>query len=130
MFDHDQPASPVTKVNLGGALLRLAKDKVEPMTVELRQLVEREAQYREAAIEGLEAAAEFGSSALIAVLTKYTHDHSIFKEKKQEICREAVLSDSVATASPLLPLLPNPPFWRQSPWQAREGCLGGQDTPA
>ena len=59
-------------LNLRGALLRLAKDKVEPMTVELRQLVEREAQDREAAIEGLEAAAEFGLSALIAVLTKYT----------------------------------------------------------
>ena len=92
-------------LNPGGALLRLAKDKVEPMTVELRQLVEREA-----AIEGLEAAAEFGSSALIAVLTKYTHDHSIVKEKKQDICREAVLSDSIATVSALLPPSTKPPL--------------------
>ena len=36
--------APVTQVNLGGALGILARDKVELMTGELRQLVERAAQ--------------------------------------------------------------------------------------
>ena len=52
--------APVTQKNLGGALGRLAKDKIELKTEELRQLVERAAQDREAAIEGLEGAAMFG----------------------------------------------------------------------
>ena len=42
--------APVTQVNLGGALYFLARDKVEVMTGELRQLVGRAAQDREAAI--------------------------------------------------------------------------------
>ena len=41
--------APVTQVNLGGALVCLARDKVDVTTRELRQLVERAVQYKEAA---------------------------------------------------------------------------------
>ena len=50
--------APVTKENLGGALGYLARDKV-PITEEVKQLFERAARDREAAIKGLEAAAQF-----------------------------------------------------------------------
>ena len=100
----------MTHVNLGGALGCLAKNKVELMTGELRQLVERAAQDREEVIEGLEAAAMFGSSAMILAISDNTIDHSIFKERKQAIWMLAVKSDSEATVSALLPLLPNPPL--------------------
>ena len=102
--------APVTQVNLGGALQCLARDKIEVMTGELRQLVERAAQDREAAIEGLEGAAKFGSSLMIEMIAQYTKDHSIFEAKKVKIWMEAVKSDSEATVSALLPLLPNPPL--------------------
>ena len=113
--------APVTQLNLGGALYHLARDKIEPMTAELRQLVERAAEDREAAIKGLEAAARFGSSAMIGMIAQHTKDQSIFETKNQKLWMEAVKSDSKATVSALLPLLPNPP-WRRSPWQGREGC--------
>ena len=58
----------VTQVNLGGALYCLARDKVELTSGELRQLVERAAQDREAAIMGLKGAAEFESNNLITIL--------------------------------------------------------------
>ena len=102
--------APKTTVNLGGALYRFAKDKVELTTGEIRQLVERAAQDREAAIKGLEAAAMFGSSEMIEALALFSKDHSIFKEKKQDIWVDAVKSDSKETVSALLPLLPNPPL--------------------
>ena len=102
--------APVTQVNLGGALQNLAFKKIEVMTGELRQLVERAAQDREAAIEGLEGAAKFGSSLMIEMIAQYTKDHSIFEAKKADIWMEAVKSDSKATVSALLPLLPNPPL--------------------
>ena len=88
----------------------LAREKEDLMTGELRQLVERAAQDREAAIKGLEAAAMFGSSAMIQMLSKFTKDHSIFEEKKQEIWMGGVSSDSEETLKAILPLLPNPPF--------------------
>ena len=50
------PLAPVTQVNLGGAILWLARDKVDVTTVELRQLVERAAHDKEAASEGLKYA--------------------------------------------------------------------------
>ena len=100
--------APVTQVNLGRALGYLARDKVDLTTEELRQLVERAAQDRKAAIEGLESAALFGSSTMIQMLSECTKDHSIFEEKKQEIWFKAINSDSEATVSALLPLLPNP----------------------
>ena len=102
--------APVTQKNLGGALVRLAKEKIELKTGELRQLVERAAQDREAAIKGLKAAAKFGSSAMIQMLSQYTKDRSIFEEKKQDIWIQAIKSDSEDTLSALLPLLPNPPL--------------------
>ena len=68
-----------TKENLGGALYRLARDKVDLTTGELRQLVERAAQDREAAIIGLKSAAKFGSSKMIEIISNYTKDHSIFE---------------------------------------------------
>ena len=57
--------APVTTVKLGRALACMADYKVELKTGELRQLVERVVQDREAAIEGLEGAAKFGSSLII-----------------------------------------------------------------
>ena len=82
--------APVTQVNLGSALYWLAREKVELTTGELRQLVERAAQDREAAIEGLEGAAKFGSSNMIDILGKCTKDHSIFEDNKKRIWTEAV----------------------------------------
>ena len=102
--------APVTQVSLGRALFFLASENIEVMTGELRQLVERAAQDREAAIEGLEGAAKFGSSLMIEMIAQYTKDHSIFEAKKVDIWMEAVKSDSKATVSALLPLLPNPPL--------------------
>ena len=102
--------APKTKADLGGALYNLASFKVDLMTGELRQLVERAAQDREAAIKGLEAAAKFGSKKMTEAVALYTKDHSIFEEKKQEIWNNAIMSDSKETVSALLPLLPNPPL--------------------
>ena len=62
--------APVTKENLGGALYWLAWFKV-PMTEEVKQLVERAAQDREAAIEGLEGAAMFGSHPLLKMMAAF-----------------------------------------------------------
>ena len=110
-----------TNEKIGGALYMLAREKVT--TGELRQLVERAAQDREAAIEGLEAAAMFGSSAMIAELAMFITDKSIFEEHQQSIWLEAVNSDSAATVSALLLLLPNPPL--EVTTLARErGCQG------
>ena len=100
----------VTKANLGGALYQLARDKIELTTGELRKLVERAAQGREAAIEGLEAAAKFGSINMIEILADYTEDHSIFEAKKEDIWKESIASDNEESISALLHLLPNPPL--------------------
>ena len=102
--------APVTQVNLGVALHHLARSKVKLVTGELRTLVERAAQDREAAIKGLAAAARFGSSAMIFLIAQHTTDHAIFEATKQEIWMDAVKSDSEATVSALLSLLPNPPL--------------------
>ena len=77
----------IRKYVIGGADLpppTLNRVKVDLTTGELRQLVERAAQDREAAIRGLEGAAEFGSSAMILTIGHNSTDHSIFEEKKQE----------------------------------------------
>ena len=55
--------APVTQVNLERSLYVLAQERFEVMTGELRQLVERAAQDREAAILGLGTAAKYGSKA-------------------------------------------------------------------
>ena len=47
---------------------------------------------------------------MIEMIAQYTKDHSIFEAKKVNIWMEAVKSDSEATVSALLPLLPNPPL--------------------
>ena len=99
-----------TKVNLGGALEWLARFKVEFPSGEVRQLVDRAAQDREAVIRGLKAAAKFGSDKMIEALAFFTEDNSIFEESKQDIWIEGVKSDNEATVSALLLLLPNPPF--------------------
>ena len=77
--------APKTKTNLGGALNWLAREKVDLMTGELRQLVERAAQDREAAIRGLESAAKFGSREIILMIGQHAKDHFIFEAKKQSI---------------------------------------------
>ena len=59
VFHNHQPT------NLGRALASLADYKVELKTGELRHLVERVVQDREASIKGLEGAAKFGSSLII-----------------------------------------------------------------
>ena len=102
--------APVTKANLGGALYNLAMYKVDLLTGELRQLVERAAQDREAAIEGLLAAAKFGSSAMIEIIAKHTKDHSIFEANKEKLWMNAVLSDNGPTVLALLKILPKPTF--------------------
>ena len=102
--------APKTKGNLGRALWKLARYNVDLMTRELRQLVERAAQDREAAIKGLQGAATFGSIGMIAIISQYTKDHSIFEVKKESIWLQGVNSDSETTVSALLHLLPNPPL--------------------
>merc|ERR550517_1644478 len=47
---------------------------------------------------------------MIEMIAQYTNDHSIFEEYKHKIWMEAVKSDSEATVSALLHLLPNPPL--------------------
>ena len=117
--------APVTQVNLGRALYFLARDKVELMTGELKQLVERAAQDREAAIKGLETAASFGSIKMINMIAEQTKDHSIFEENKKEIWIEAVRSDRKATVSAILHLLPNPPLRGNHPGIGAKGARGG-----
>ena len=102
--------APVTQGNLGGALVFLARDKIDLITEELRQLVQRAAQDKEAAIKGLEAAAQFGSSMMIDMIAQSAEDHSIFEENTQRIWMQAVKSDCGATVSALLQILPNPPL--------------------
>ena len=63
--------APVTQFDLGRALRRLAKYKVELETGELKQLVERAAQDSEAAIMGIEAAARFGFTRIVPLLHIY-----------------------------------------------------------
>ena len=53
---------------------------------------------------------KYGSSLMIKTIAQYTKDHSIFAAKKTKIWMEAVKSDSEATVSAFLPLLPNPPL--------------------
>ena len=102
-------------MNLGKALRWLARYKIEVMTGELRQLVERAAQDREAAIEGLEAAAMYGSDVMVDMIAQHTNDHTIYEAEKKSIWMEAVKSDSEATVSALLHLLPNPPLEAATP---------------
>ena len=92
------------------ALHWLAREKIELMTGELRQLVERATQDREAAIIGLEGAVMFGSSHMIDMIVQHTKDHSIFEENKQKLWISAVNSDTELTVSTLLHLRPNPPL--------------------
>ena len=102
--------APKTQVNLAGALHWLARFKIEPVTGELKKLVVRAAWDREVAIKGLEGVAKFGSSELVLMMALHTKDHSIFQENKHKIWREAVNSDSEATVTAILRLLPNPPL--------------------
>ena len=102
--------APLTQANLGWALHWLAREKIELMTRELRQLVERAAQDRKAAIIGLKGAAMFGSSHMINMLVQSTMNHSIFEENQQKLWITAVESDNEATVSTLLHLLPTPPL--------------------
>ena len=80
------------------------------MTGELRELVERAAPDRKAAIRGLEAAAKFGANKMIEVLAIHTKGHSVFEAKKEGIWINALNSDSELTVSALLHVLPNPPL--------------------
>ena len=91
--------APVTQVSLGGAIAILAREKVDVTTVELRQLVERAAQDKEAAIEGLVKAAQFGSSEIIRIIAENILDPLIFEAGKEILLMEAVKSDSEATVS-------------------------------
>ena len=101
--------APVTNVKLEEALGLLAKFKVEPITGELKQLVEKASQDKEVAMIGLKAAATFGSSTIIDLIAQYTKDHVMFERMRPEIWMEAVKSDSEAAVSALLSLLPEPP---------------------
>ena len=102
--------TPVTRVNLGGALRCLARDKVEVTTGQISQLVERAAQDEEAANIGLLGATRFGSSEIVKIFAENMLDHSILEANREKLWIEAVKSDSEATVSALLPLLPNPPL--------------------
>ena len=122
--------APVTHENLGGALEELAEYKLDLTSGELRQLVERAAQDREAAIRGLCKAAKFGSHNMFEIIADYTTDHSIFEEGKQYLWLEGVKSDSEATVSALLHLLPNPPLGGNHPGKGGRGARGDQAAPA
>ena len=62
--------APLTQVNLGAALVWLAKYKVELATRELRQLVKRASEDQNVAIKGLNGAAEYGSSEMIKIIAE------------------------------------------------------------
>ena len=95
--------APKTKANLGGALYNLARFKVDLMTGELRQLVERAAQDREAAIEGILAVAIFGSSAMIPAIAQQVTIQSLKATNKR-----FGLQQSIQTASQQSPPSPLP----------------------
>ena len=116
--------APKTQKKLGGAMRCLAREKIELMTGELRQLVERAAQDREAAIRGLEGAARFGSSVMVEMIARHTTDHSIFEERKQSLWMEAVESDSEAKVTALLPNLPLEEI-NHHPGKGERGVCGG-----
>ena len=101
---------PVTHVNLEGALYHLARERVDLSSVELQGLVETAAQDRKAAIKGFVTSARFGSSEMIKLLGQFNTDPGILLAGKPYLWMEAVKSDSEATVSALLPLLPNPPL--------------------
>ena len=101
--------APVTQAVLGRAIEWLAKNKIELKTKELTLLLEMAAQDREAAIRGLQGAAKYGSNLMIDAISQFTKDHSIFEAQSGDIWMDAVKSDSEATVSALLPLLPKPP---------------------
>ena len=96
---------PVTQVNLGRAIIRLVRDRVELATEDLRQL--RAAHDNEAAIEGFLGATIFGSSEIKKIIAENMLDHSILEANKEELWVESVKSDSEATVSALLYILPH-----------------------
>ena len=100
--------TPVTRVNLGGALRCLARDKVEVTTGQISQVVERAAQDEEAANIGLLGATRFGSSEIVKIFAENMLDHSILEANREKLWIEAVKSDSEATVSALLDILPEP----------------------
>ena len=74
----------VTQVNLGRAMQHMARDKIELETGELRKLLKRAAQEKEAAIMGLDSAALFGSNEMIAMIGQ-SHDTLISSTSKTRV---------------------------------------------
>ena len=100
--------APVTQLSLGVAIIYLATYQVGVTTGEVKQLVERAAQDKEAAIEGLLAATMFGSSAIIKIIANSKLDPLDIEVSKEILWMWAVKSDSEETVSALLDILPNP----------------------
>ena len=125
--------APLTQANLGKALQQLARDKIDPTTGELRRLVERAAHDMDAVIGGLTAAVTHGCSDLILLIGQYTRDESILEifnsfKNKEDIWMDAISTDSEATVSTLLHLLPNPPL--EAITLARERGVPGKERKA
>ena len=97
----------MTNVNLGGALNGLIRDKIQLKSRELQQLLQRAAQDKKLVVMGVVDAAKFGSNEILDMIGTFTSDHSIFKASQQKILVNAVMSDSEATVSAVLRLLPN-----------------------
>ena len=76
-----------------------------------------------AAIRGLKGAVKFGSGFMVDMLARHTNDHTIYEAEKKSTWMEAVKSDSEATVSALLHLLPNPPLEAiRNSFDSRTGC--------
>ena len=102
-------------MNLGRAIIRLVRDRVELATEDQSQLVERAAHDNEAAIQGFSGATIFGSSEIKKITAENMLDHSILEANKEELWVEAVKSDSEATVSALHDILPQPVI--EASWQ-------------
>ena len=81
--------APVTKVKLGGALYELARQQVDVTKGELRQLMERAAQDKEAAMEAFEGATKFGSTEIIRIIAEKMSDHQVSESNKEELWMDA-----------------------------------------
>ena len=104
--------APVTKVNLDMAFFFIASGKVDLTTGELRELVKRAVQDSHVACRGIELATTFGFCEMIELIAQNA-GVQLSLEINQNDCiqglwLEAVKSDSEATVSALLQLLPRP----------------------
>ena len=121
----------VTQVKLGYVINWLARERIELTIVELRQLVERAAQDKKTVIEGLIHATKYGSSEIVKIIAENMLNNSVFEANKEILWMKAVESDSEATVSALLDILPSKSNRLGGlPNKEKRSAMGGQTAPA